>query len=76
MLVHLQDLEQLELSRSALDVDRPLGAIEPNLALPAPLPLQWLVMKTLVLAHFANPAFLDQRNPQPEFATDDVRNLV
>src|SRR5690606_8082161 len=76
MLVHLQHLEQLDRSRFALHVNRAIRPIETHGTLSAARSLQGLIMEPLVLTNLANPAFLDQRHPQPEFPTDDFRDEV
>src|SRR4051812_40618970 len=76
MLVHLHDLDQLDLARFALDVDRAIRPIEPNRALPTPSAFQWLVMEALVLTDLADATLLDQRNPQSELPSDYLRHPV
>src|ERR1700690_4050030 len=72
MLVHLQDLDQLHLTRLVLHVDRPVSPIQAHGSPPLELALQRFVVKAFAFAHLPNSALLNQRDPNPELAGNDL----
>jgi hypothetical protein len=76
MFVHLQGLDQFDLAGLMLHVDCSVGSVQPHRSLLLAPALQRFIVKAFTPADLTDSALLDQGNPDPELANDDVRYTI